>query len=40
MALTVSPAGPGTYLWDGLAGTNIEDLSRQLTFQALVEPAR
>ncbi|MBM0108270.1 beta-lactamase family protein [Steroidobacter sp. S1-65] len=61
-----SPAGKGTYLWDGLAGTwfwidptnevvflgiiqrrggppgapNIEDLSRQLTFQALVEPAK
>jgi CubicO group peptidase (beta-lactamase class C family) len=59
-----SPAGKGTYLWDGIAGTwfwidptndvvflgiiqrrggpagvpNIEDLSRQLTFQALVEP--
>ena len=61
-----SPAGKGTYLWDGLAGTwfwidptndvvflgiiqrrggppgvpNIEDLSRQLTFQALVDPAQ
>lgn len=61
-----SPAGKGTYLWDGLAGTwfwidptndvvflgiiqirggpagvaNLEDLSRQLTFQALVEPSK
>ncbi len=61
-----SPAGKGTYLWDGIAGTwfwidptndvvflgiiqrrgsppgvpNIEDLSRQLTFQALVEPSK
>jgi CubicO group peptidase (beta-lactamase class C family) len=61
-----STTGPGTFLWDGLAGTwfwidptndvlfigmiqrlpganpgmNIEDLSRALTFQALVDPAK
>jgi CubicO group peptidase (beta-lactamase class C family) len=61
-----SPAGAGTYLWDGVAGTwfwidptndvvfigmiqrwmmapgmpNMEDLSRALVYQALVEPEK